>query len=254
MRRPPRHRPAPRRPRRQPRTPRRPCWRPRSARPGRRRPARAASAGMSTSPRLECRSSRPCASLVILATPPAMVTRGTGCARRYFSRPPAKSPISSSATSGKPCSACTAASDVLPVEPATCPTAHRPRHVDAAMDGVDPGRAGIRHHDSRGAQDGQPADDAQPAVQRALGQLFAARDGDFHDRVRRAPISARALRIMARGTGLMAGSPGGIGRPGRVTVPTPGPARNTTPLPGAPVAHAPPPARRASRPDRPRRP
>ena len=66
----------------------------------------------STSPRLECRSSTPCASLVILAKPPAMVTRGTGCARRYFSMPPTKSPMSISATSGSPCSRCTAASEV----------------------------------------------------------------------------------------------------------------------------------------------
>ncbi|CAM5741370.1 hypothetical protein SHIRM173S_08743 [Streptomyces hirsutus] len=38
-------------------------------------------------------------------------------------------------------------------------------------------------------------------------------------------------RIICRGTGLTAGSPTGSGRPGRVTVPTPGPARNTTPAP-----------------------
>ena len=46
--------------------------------------------------------------------------------------------------------------------------------------------------------------------------------------------SAMASRIICRGTGLMAGSPGGTGRPGRVTVPTPSPARNVTPAPGAP--------------------
>src|SRR5271169_48548 len=43
--------------------------------------------------------------------------------------------------------------------------------------------------------------------------------------------SAIASRIIWRGAGLIAGSPGGIGRPARVTVPTPGPARNTMPLP-----------------------
>ena len=37
---------------------------------------------MSTAPRLLCKSSRPCASLLIFATPPAMVTRGTGCRRK----------------------------------------------------------------------------------------------------------------------------------------------------------------------------
>ena len=40
--------------------------------------ARRASQSRSTSPRLECRSSRPWPSLVILATPPATVTRGDG--------------------------------------------------------------------------------------------------------------------------------------------------------------------------------
>ena len=50
-----------------------------------------------------------------------------------------------------------------------------------------------------------------------------------------AATSAMASRIMRRGTGLIAGSPGGTGRPGRVTVPTPSPARNVTPAPGAPA-------------------
>ena len=48
-------------------------------------------------------------------------------------------------------------------------------------------------------------------------------------RPRRSPAA-----IIWRGTGLIAGSPGGIGRPGRVTMPTPGPASNVTPAPGAP--------------------
>ena len=37
---------------------------------------------------------------------------------------------------------------------------------------------------------------------------------------------AISARIILRGTGLIAGSPGGTGSPGRVTVPTPGPALN----------------------------
>ena len=41
--------------------------------------------------------------------------------------------------------------------------AGRARHVDAAMDRVDPGRAGIRHDDAGGAEDRQAADDAEPA-------------------------------------------------------------------------------------------
>ena len=38
--------------------------------------------------------------------------------------------------------------------------------------------------------------------------------------------SAIAAFIILRGTGLIAGSPGGTGSPGKVTVPTPGPALN----------------------------
>lgn len=45
----------------------------------------------------------------------------------------------------------------------------------------------------------------------------------------RAARSAIVSSIMARGTGLIAGSPGGTGRPGFVTVPTPSPARKRTP-------------------------
>ena len=46
------------------------------------------------------------------------------------------------------------------------------------------------------------------------------------------PIAASIIR---RGAGLIAGSPGGSGRPARVTVPIPSPARNTTPDPGCPA-------------------
>jgi len=46
--------------------------------------------------------------------------------------------------------------------------------------------------------------------------------------------SAIAVRIISRGTGLIAGSPGGSGRPGLVMRPTPSPARKVTPLPAAP--------------------
>src|SRR4051812_36214688 len=38
------------------------------------------------------------------------------------------------------------------------------RHVDAAVNGVDPGGAGIGNDDSRRAEDRQPADDAEPRV------------------------------------------------------------------------------------------
>src|SRR6202453_2748561 len=47
-----------------------------------------------------------------------------------------------------------------------------------------------------------------------------------------AATSAILARIIARGAGLIAGSPGGSGSPGRGTVPTPSPARKLTPAPG----------------------
>ena len=52
----------------------------------------------------------------------AMVSRGTGFRARYFSIPPAKSPMSSSAWSGRRYSARTAASLVAPVAAATWPS------------------------------------------------------------------------------------------------------------------------------------
>ena len=48
-----------------------------------------------------------------------------------------------------------------------------------------------------------------------------------------AQISATTSRIIWRGTGLMAGSPGGIGNPALVTIPTPSPAENMMPEPGS---------------------
>ena len=115
-------------------------------------------------------------------------------------------------------------------------------HVDALMDRGDPGRAGIGHDDAGGAEDRQAAENAEPRVQRLRRQLFAAGDRDFDlDIACRAgaarATSAIASRIIWRGTGLMAGSPGGTGRPGKVTVPTPGPALKLTPLPRAAFAH-----------------
>ena len=56
------------------------------------------------------------------------------------------------------------------------------------MDRVDPGRAGIRHDDAGGAEDRQAADDAETTVQRPLGDLFAAGDRQFDDRVAGAAV------------------------------------------------------------------
>ena len=100
-------------------------------------------------------------------------------------------------------------------------------HVDAAMDGVDPGRAGIGHDDAGGAEDRQAADDAEARVEGLGGKRFAARDGDLDLDVAGPPgaaaTSAIASRIIWRGTGLMAGSPGG--RAGRAGSPCRRPPR-----------------------------
>ena len=48
------------------------------------------------------------------------------------------------------------------------------RDVDAAVDRMDPGRAGIGDHDPGGAEDREAADDAEPAVGGAPRQALAA--------------------------------------------------------------------------------
>lgn len=84
--------------------------------------------------------------------------------------------------------------------------AHGARHVDAAMDGMDPGRAGIRDDDARGSENRQAADDAEPRIERLLRQQFATFDGNLYLEVRPLPAtSAIAISIMRRGTGLIAG-------------------------------------------------
>ena len=65
------------------------------------------------------------------------------------------------------------------MQPATCAKTHGARHVDAAVDRGDPGRAGKRMHDARRAEDGQPADDAEPRVPRLLRQRLAAGNGNL---------------------------------------------------------------------------
>ena len=97
---------------------------------------------------------------------------------------------------------------------------------------VDPGGAGIRDDDARGAEDREPAANAQPPVQRRSARISPP--GMAISTTQSAPNSARVVRIICRGTGLIAGSPGGTGRPGRVTVPTPSPAWKRIPVPGAP--------------------
>ena len=131
------------------------------------------------------------------------------------------------------------ARDVQPVQPATwvCPAARAtsmPRRIESIQaeheyGTTTPGRA----------EDRQPAEDAQPRVPGAAGpapRRARPRPRRRRRRCRRAAAATAATcsRMIRRGTGLIAGSPTASGRPGLVTVPTPGPARKTTPLPGSP--------------------
>ena len=58
--------------------------------------------------------------------------------------------------------------------------AGRARDVDAAMDRVDPGGAGIRHHDAGGAQDRQAAEHPKPRVHRLERDRRSVRHRDRH--------------------------------------------------------------------------
>src|SRR6185437_7984115 len=55
----------------------------------------------------------------------------------------------------------------------------RARDVDSAPDRLDPGRAGIRNDDSRGAEDREATNDTEPAVHRLGGQRLPAWNGDL---------------------------------------------------------------------------
>ena len=117
--------------------------------------------------------------------------------------------------------------------------AHRARHVHPALDRVDPRRARVRDDDPGGAEDREPSDDSEGAGSRSSRRAVRRPATPISTITSpgapcAAATSATVSRIIRRGTGLIAGSPTGTGSPGRVTVPTPGPARNATPLPGAP--------------------
>ena len=57
--------------------------------------------------------------------------------------------------------------------------ARRAGDIDAAINRMDPGRAGIGHDDAGGAEDRQSADDAEPPVEGLGGQRLAAGNGDL---------------------------------------------------------------------------
>ena len=92
------------------------------------------------------------------------------------------------------------ASDVAPVAAAMCVEPGGAGDVDAALDRMDPGRAGIGHDDPGGAEDRQPADDAEPRVHGLFGEALAAgdRDRDQRGRAAAAPLRLGELRGASR--------------------------------------------------------
>ena len=62
-----------------------------------------------------------------------------------------------------------------------------------AMNRVDPCGAGIGHDNPRRAQNREAADDAEPGIERSLGDFFAAWNRDFDGRVSGKTIKARHL-------------------------------------------------------------
>ena len=182
-------------------------------------------------------SSRPWASLAILAIPPAIVSRGTGWRRKVAQQAADEIPHldqrhlrqTMQRRHRRLAGAAGRSSDVADPGGAG--------HVDAAMDGVDPGGAGIRHDHAGGAQDGQAADDAQACRSACALPASGAVRGWTSSTTASAPgaTSARAARIICarhRVDGRLARRQRQAGR--WLTVPMPSPARNTTPLPGAP--------------------
>ncbi len=72
--------------------------------------------------------------------------------------------------------------------------ARRTRHIDAALDRMNPGRARIRHHDAGGAQDRQAAHNTEPRVERLGGKPLPVRDPDLDFDVARSATGRGNLR------------------------------------------------------------
>ena len=66
--------------------------------------------------------------------------------------------------------------------------------IDAAMDRMDPSRAGIGHDDAGGAEDRQSADDAEPSVEGLGRERFAAGNGDLDLDIAGVAVGRRNLR------------------------------------------------------------
>ena len=124
--------------------------------------------------------------------------------------PPTKSPMSISAISDRLWNFRTAASERGAGRAGDMVESRRPRNIDALVDAVDPGRAGIGDHDAGRAEDGDSADNAETRVERLQRQLFAVGYGNLDLVVSSGSgyCPAIALVIIRRGTGLIAGSPG----------------------------------------------
>ena len=58
--------------------------------------------------------------------------------------------------------------------------AGRTRHVNASPDGVDPGRAGKRDNDARGAENGDTSENAESAVEGFFRKFLAVPNGNFN--------------------------------------------------------------------------
>ncbi len=224
------------------------CWRcapPRPARPSRRpRRTRSASDSGETCERPECRSRWPSASLASLPMPPATVSRGTGWRRRYLSTAPAKSPMSSSASSGSPYSSATTRSLVLPGAAGDVLVTGGPGDVDAAADRVDPRRARVRDDDAGRARGSTARRGCRAAGSRSSGpapRRAPRRSRPRRRRCRRAR-AATARDVLAhelprhRVDRRLADRPAA----GRAWSPCrrPAPARKATPLPGSPCVTA----------------
>ena len=145
--------------------------------------------------------------------------------------------MSSIEPSARPCSRIATCSEVDPVQAGDMGETDGRGDVDPPADAVDPRRARVGDDDPGRAEDRQAAEDAEPGVPGGAGDLLTVVHRDLHLDVAGAAVlrasASTTPRIIARGTGLIAGSPTSSGSPGRVTVPTPGPARKTTPAPGA---------------------
>ena len=73
------------------------------------------------------------------------------------------------------------------------------RHIDTAMDRMDPGRTGERYDDAGGSQDAEAAHNAQARIPGLLCQLRAARHGNLDLDIRRLAIEGGMVTLRVDG-------------------------------------------------------